>query len=201
MWDTTWNFLIDPKYSGVIQAFAGAASASFAFVLIWTTICQIRIYHKMRIDSILRDRAAIFPKELRFESGHKIGQSAKTQATFWNVMPVWENTGGTPTAEMVNYISLIWINGDIIPPEFDFPNVTNTGTIQLDRLYLGPRQTMFGHTLTLETRRLNETKEGKGFYYLYGWTEYRDVFDRRKLHRTEFCRQLIPKGLPTDPAC
>jgi hypothetical protein len=120
MWDTIWQYVIKSENAGVIQAFSGAASAFFALTLVWTTICQIRIYHMARIDAMKRDRAAVFVKSFLYVPGHKIGLSHKTKAMFWDIMPEWENTGHTRTVGMMNYINVKWIGGEIIPPSSTF---------------------------------------------------------------------------------
>jgi hypothetical protein len=201
MWYAIWQYVIKPENASVIQAFSGAASAIFALTLIWTTVCQIRIYHRMRIDGVHRDRASIFINKFICASGHTVGMSPRDKAMFWDISVEWENTGHTQTMGMINFVNVIWFaNGDI-PTTFEYPDFSDVMPVQRPTIVLGPKQSIYAQAVRIFVGKLDASKRGEGNYYIYGWTEYRDVFKRATVHRTEFCRQVTALGMPDDPTC
>jgi hypothetical protein len=103
---------------------------------------------------------------------------------------------------MMNYISRVWLDGEIIPPEFDFPNMCDVpAEVHFERLFMGPGQTLLAAPVSFDVSKLVDSKQGKGSYYVYGWTEYGDVFDKRKRHRTEFCHRITADGQPSRIGC
>jgi hypothetical protein len=181
-----------------VQAFAGAAQAVFALVLVFVGILQVHIYYKLRRDGIVRDRASVFPQIFEAVSG--VSVTNRNIATFWVFTPKWENTGGTRTAGMINHINITSF-GDI-PQVFDFPDYyTGDWSGSYAKLLLGPRQVLGGKPLAVAVDVLTAAKRGEKRIFLYGWTEYRDIFDRPRLHRTEFCREIMVLGEPNETNC
>jgi hypothetical protein len=180
-----------------VQAFAGAAQAVFALVLVFVGVCQIRIYNKIRRDGIVRDRASVFPQIFDAVPGGLA--TNRNIATFWVFSPKWENTGGTRTVEMINHINIVTFGA--VPNVFDFPDLYRGDWSGYAKLLLGPRQTLGGQPLALPVDVLVAAKLGEKRMFLYGWTEYCDLFDRLRLHRTEFCREIMVLGEPNETNC
>lgn len=184
--------------SVAVQALAGAAQAFFALILIFVGILQVCIYYKLRRDGIIRDRAFVFPQTFGAIPG--VNVATRHTATFWAFEPVWENTGGTRTIEMINHVNFIEF-GSEIPDEFEFPDFYGGDWFGYAKLLLGPRQTLRGQPLERPVDTLLAVKRRERRLFLYGWAEYYDVFDSLRLHRTEFCREIMVLGEPNEINC
>jgi hypothetical protein len=52
---------------------------------------------------------------------------------------------------------------------------------------------MHSHT-EIPVEILDKTRSGRAHVYLWGWTDYDDIFQGTKRHRTEFCVEIIVHG-------
>lgn len=111
------------------------------------------------------------------------------------VQPVWRNSGTTPTKGMRAHCN--WKFFEVDPPDtYDFPDLDANGNEDHNGagnipLFIGPNGTMGGQTLFIPAGLLNRVRAGSGHIFVWGWTQYRDVIETTRLHRTEFCNKLV----------
>ena len=103
------------------------------------------------------------------------------------VMPKWENSGQTPTRRMVNHVNWRFFEGDI-PSDYDFPDTQGEATVPV---LIGPGGTVFTTSLDISASLLERAARREGRIYLWGWTDYDDVFENTPRHRTEFCYEMV----------
>ena len=104
----------------------------------------------------------------------------------WEVNPIFENTGPTPTKNLV-----IKINSQLIPvapPDNEFP-VDQEGPLNHGSM-IRPHATatIEGPVITVE--QIDQIVAGRQRFYIWGWAEYRDVFANTKCHRIRFFNSM-----------
>jgi hypothetical protein len=112
------------------------------------------------------------------------------------IQPQWRNTGATPTKDMTNHVN--WKVFPQEPPEnYSFPDLSHEGK-ETKRgegnisTYIGPNgATALADPLVIPTQYLDMLRQKKGRIFIWGWTEYRDVFPGTPVHRTEFCNEIV----------
>jgi hypothetical protein len=104
----------------------------------------------------------------------------------WNIGIQWENTGDTPTRDLITHISLHEFQGEM-PASYDFPDLNGTTTKSL----LGPKAVCFSPVFSIPDSQARQTFQGESHLYMWGWAEYNDVFPDSDRHRTEFCYELL----------
>ncbi|GEM_PF-3468615 len=103
------------------------------------------------------------------------------------IIPVWENSGDTPTKKMRNYVNWQYFPTDI-PQHFDFPDHFGE---ESTAMIIGPHATIPASPLEIENIYIDNILAGQGHLYIWGWAEYNDVFDKTIRHRTEFCNEVL----------
>jgi len=141
---------------------------------------------------------------------HTVSDSRKTQRAFvyaskFNyrlagdmliIQPIWENSGTTPTRRMINSVSKkIFENNESID-NFTFPDLDENGNPRKDTsgaipVYIGPKGSVYGGSVGIPIKYAEAASKRQCRIFVYGWTEYDDVFSWTKRHRTEFCREII----------
>jgi hypothetical protein len=114
-----------------------------------------------------------------------------TSVVAWEINPVFENTGGTPTVNL-----MIKINSQLVatdPPTDEFPpdyedEPINIGTV------IRPRATatVRGPTIPVEHIDMIAAKSQK--FFIWGWAEYKDIFKGTSCHRIRFLNTMVPSG-------
>jgi hypothetical protein len=142
-------------------------------------------------EAMLRtQRAFVFVKHVCV--GHQINLVQSTTGPLvevvvgWNIGVQWENTGDTPTRDLVTHISIREFEGEM-PADYDFPDLNETTTKSL----LGPRAVCFSPIFAIPDSQARQVFQKKNHLYLWGWAEYDDVFPGTERHRTEFCYELL----------
>jgi hypothetical protein len=117
--------------------------------------------------------------------------------TGWELRLVWQNTGATPTRDMLSHVS-IRFEIDEIQDAFRFPDTWIIGRKQVYvPVYLAPNSTFISDITAFSVAQLQEVRTGQKTLHLYGWADYNDVFFDTPRRRTEFCARVM---LPGDPA-
>jgi hypothetical protein len=120
-----------------------------------------------------------------------------TALTGWELRLVWQNTGATPTRDMLSHVSIRFEAGEI-PDDFRFPDTWVIGKKQVYvPVYLAPNSTFISGVAVFSVAQLQEVRRGQKTLHLYGWADYNDIFFDTPRRRTEFCARVI---LPGDPA-
>jgi hypothetical protein len=105
----------------------------------------------------------------------------------WRMGVVWENSGDTPTRDLITHVSLKFFD-DEIPNNYDFPDLPERN---VSKALIGPRGTIHSASFLISVQEAQDVKNGPKGLYMWGWAEYDDVFPNTKRHRTEFCYELL----------
>lgn len=109
------------------------------------------------------------------------------------VTPAWENSGTTPTRKMFNHVSWKVFNQEP-PNDYMFPDLgvdgNPVGKADNTPFFLGARATSNGPTLEIPFEIVKAVSSKQIRAFIWGWTEYNDVFDNTPRHRTTFCNEL-----------
>jgi hypothetical protein len=107
-------------------------------------------------------------------------------------VPIWENTGNTPTKSLVIRTGCR-ISETSIGDPFNFPQ-----TSEFSRTFAGPKNIVYGDGCHPLRQQIEEVKGGKQFFYIFGDATYEDVFGVK--HVTEFC-QVLRAGYQLTSLC
>ena len=110
---------------------------------------------------------------------------------------MWRNVGKTPTKYMRTNFNRQWrVCAGTLPFDDAFDDAGPQGGS-----FLGPQNTSASSKLHIPEEILILMKMGDAHAYLWGWTEYNDVFQNTPRHRTEFCTEIIVVGDPSNEDC
>jgi hypothetical protein len=103
------------------------------------------------------------------------------------IIPKWENSGDTPTKNMLNYVSWGLFVKDI-PAGFDFPDQGDEERIPI---LIPPHAIIYSGSLEFNKAQIDKVISGEKRLFLWGYAEYNDVFAGTNRHRTEFCNEVV----------
>lgn len=136
-------------------------------------------------------RAFMFIREIKTY----LHQDPATGKFHWTIHPIWANSGNTPTRGL-SINTTYRLLDEPLPNGYDFPEAQE----DLIPTIAGPRSMVEAVSGTLSSEDLAAVKEGKKFFYIWGWAEYHDIFEGTKKRVTRFCNQLIEvDGDPATP--
>ncbi len=136
------------------------------------------------------NRAFISPKFISAIS-HRF-DDAKDK--YWySIIPMWENSGNTPTRDMTIYVNS-YFEFTPMPPDFLFPPFISGEKIPI---FAEPKATFGGSFIDKTGDELAEVKAGTKFFYMWGEARYRDIFVDTTEHITRFAYQVTVLGDPT----
>jgi hypothetical protein len=154
--------------------------AEFAFKSARSLIPEIRG------AMIASNRAFVFVKTIE----HRLIDNKTTRTiTGWNFITQWENGGNTHAKNRTTHVHC-GVSEQPIEFNFEFPDL---GDVVSDGGMIGPKGVMHSHT-EIPVEIFDKTRSGGAHVYLWGWTDYDDIFQRTKRHRTEFCVEIIVHG-------
>jgi hypothetical protein len=88
------------------------------------------------------------------------------------------------------------------PFDFTYPNLDRNGNVDLSPettpAFVGPQSATFAAALDIPIPWIDRVRRGDGRIFIWGWTEYNDVFKTTIHHRTEFCNELVVLGIGAD---
>ncbi len=134
-------------------------------------------------------RAFMFIREIKTY----LHQDAESGRFHWTIHPIWANSGNTPTRGLSINTSYRLLD-EPLPKGYEFPESQE----DLIPTIAGPRSMVEAVSGTLTSEDLAAVKEGRKFFYIWGWAEYHDIFEGTKKRVTRFCNQLIQ--VDGDPA-
>ena len=134
-------------------------------------------------------RAFMFIREIKTY----LHQDPATGTFHWTLHPIWANSGNTPTRGL-SINTTYRLLDEPLPKDYDFPESRE----DLIPTIAGPRSMVEAVSGTLSSEDLAAVKEGRKFFYIWGWAEYHDIFEGTKKRVTRFCNQLIE--IDGDPA-
>lgn len=115
------------------------------------------------------------------------------------VMPLWQNTGGTPTVALRNYVNWKSFAG-VMPDNYAFPDLDGSGNVRTDdrgqaAFFIGPKGEQFAQKLGIPLSEIERARKGELHIYVYGWARYRDTFPFTSEHITRFCHEIEITGI------
>lgn len=127
-------------------------------------------------------RAFMFIREIKTF----LHQDADTGRFHWTIHPIWANSGNTPTRALSINTSYRLMDAPL-SKDFDFP----PGGEVVTSAIAGPRSMVEATPGTLSNEDLQAVKDGRKFFYIWGWAEYHDIFEGTRKRVTKFCNQLV----------
>jgi len=109
------------------------------------------------------------------------------QILAWRIHAVWRNSGRTPTKFMLAGKSVLAVSGEL-PADFDYPDL---GTGPTSKTFIGAGAEIDAGGLVVPMHILTQAKLGQHRLYMWGWTDYSDVFENQRRYRSEFCSEII----------
>jgi hypothetical protein len=123
---------------------------------------------------------------------------ANSQILGWRLTTEWQNTGITPTKDMITWTTKrLFLT---VPEDFDFPRPPEAAD---HSSVIGPGATLRASPIFIPIADLEKTRVKQGTILLWGRFEYNDVFDGTPRHQTSFCAEVsvdgninVPEGTP-----
>lgn len=110
----------------------------------------------------------------------------------WDFIPVWNNSGQTPTVSAVSMINFAFVDGDVdVPALLEYADQGVPG-----RSFNPPAAIMHGDSIKIEIEQAIRMRAGASRAFVWGWIDYNDVFPDTERHRTEFCFEIKVTGNP-----
>jgi hypothetical protein len=107
------------------------------------------------------------------------------------ISPEWENSGTTPTRDLsINVNWTPYAVGD--PP----PGLVHSFGEPPIRLFLGPKAVSFSGSVSIPPSEYENAKRGAARLFVWGRSEYSDVFEGTNPHFTQFCFQIDIRSIP-----
>src|ERR1700738_2911812 len=116
-----------------------------------------------------------------------IAISSVDKITALDATVILENTGNTPTKNMIYHTSMKISDGDI-PGDFDFPDL---GPRQPRRSFIAPKTWVGTFDFPIGREELIASQAGHRRIFVWGWADYDDTFAGTPRHRTEFCSEIF----------
>ncbi|OWW19176.1 hypothetical protein [Noviherbaspirillum denitrificans] len=140
---------------------------------------------------IAGQRAFMFIREIKTY----LHQDPDTGGFHWTIHPIWANSGNTPTRGLAINTTYRLLDAPL-PKDFEFPASQDAPVPTI----AGPRSMVEAVSGSISADDLAAVKEGRKFFYIWGWAEYHDIFEGTKKRVTRFCNQLIEiDGNPASP--
>jgi len=105
----------------------------------------------------------------------------------------WRNAGNTPTVDLAVQVWPL-LSEKEMPGDFTFDKYVEPGPAAL-----AAGGVIESDALTLTAKDGRGVRDGKLFFYIWGWARYRDVFDGSAQHQTRFCVRITMLGEPALP--
>lgn len=143
------------------------------------------------------ERAFIFVKNISLTvdrdrkvptpSGNVIGGQPQS----YRIAVNFENSGQTPAVRVVYNFNCKSI-GEKLLAGFSFPDIAPA-----NRGVLGPKATLAVRDRSIPAQSISDIVSGKARWFIWGWVDYDDIFDKTDRHRTEFCFEVAGSRLPS----
>jgi len=129
----------------------------------------------------------------------KLTDTRKKKVISCQIIPIFQNSGATPTRNMTVHVSFFQTEKPI-PENFDYPDL---GDCQRIPFYLAPHMEQETGAITVPIKTIADVRNHTLDYYIYGWIRYKDIVGGGNSHLTEFCYGISevlgdPMGV-TDP--
>jgi hypothetical protein len=121
----------------------------------------------------------------------------KTKVVAYNISPVIQNSGATPTKNMHIHFNT-FPSAQPLPDNFDYPDF---GEKVLIPFFLAPHVEQESVPIKIPMEIITLIQNNSLHFYIYGWIRYRDRVGGKDVHSSDFCYDLSEiTGDPTNPA-
>jgi hypothetical protein len=175
-WATKW---------APVVTFFNLSLILFTFLLVKITNKQADISDRQTRDNEAVQRAFVISRGTVSMTAQQAADNTITGVSLY--LP-WENSGTTPTENMIQHANWCAIYNSL-PKGYWFPDLGVQGGEDTP-LVLGPRAQLNTSPLTVNIERMRLIQSHKMRLFLWGWTTYNDIFPGSKGHRTEFCYEV-----------
>ena len=167
-------------HNGTITALATIVIAAFTAILTIVTNRQARLTKEALVTT---ERAFVFLEDFDTEWSFQPG-SVNNRIGRFLIKPRWRNNGTTPTKNMLVAVNWSHWMGD--PPagfkyEYGDPRA---------RMFLGPQATEWSTGIDIPSPVASSALKGDQHIFIWGRTDYEDIFDGTRPHFTEWCYRL-----------
>lgn len=165
-----------------VITFLAVGGYAVVAILQWRALLESNRINREALVSV--QRAYVTP---RFpQLGDHILINPKTKQRSLEFSIIWENSGTTPTRNMLTYVN-VSAREDPLPEDFAFHDIGHDRQIPF---VLGPRATASATPRNVSVDVLEGIRHNTMHLYFWGWTKYRDIFQGTKEHTTRFCYEL-----------
>jgi len=120
--------------------------------------------------------------------------------TGWTITPKWKNGGNTRAKHLYSHVSWDHFPG-ALPEDFTFPDLMLPEMAEEHSATFIPAGGVVTNDLIeIPVELLDAARMGFVRIFIWGWTEYDDIFERSPPHRTEFCNEIVVTRDPYNPA-
>jgi hypothetical protein len=175
-------------HNGSVSAIAAVFIAGFTLTLWLVSRRQADLIER---TLIVGERAFVFVERIN-PLWEPISSSGDFSFTF---RPMWKNSGHTQTRRMKTRVNSEFRDTPL-PEDFDFRGALAAEAPAL----LGPGAVITGgFDRSYTSTDLDEIKDRKKYLYVWGWTEYNDIFPNTPKHITRYCSQVKVFGDTRQP--
>jgi hypothetical protein len=179
----------------IIVAFLQFVAIGIQAVFLWLAFKATKKSADIAEAALVQlNRAFISPKGLTCLS-HRNEDIKGAEKYWYSIVPIWENSGNTPTRDMTIYVNS-YFESTPMPSDFRFPPFISSEKIPI---FAGPKATFGGSWVTKTGDELAKVKAGTKYFYIWGEARYRDIFATIPDHITRFAYQITVLGNPADP--
>ena len=204
------NSSSEPSWVPIVQGLSAIAGLVIAAVIGGINFAQWTVYNS-QAKIMMRQLAIARTSARAAQTSAETAQQAlvSTQRAFVflqsfevrviagevRVMPRWENSGVTPANPFRNYVSWRTFRG-APAADFEFPDLDPAGNPiagkgQGETFFIGPKATMYAENVRIPIEIMEQARAGHLRIFIWGWGEYNDMFSGTKIHRSEFCREMV----------
>lgn len=105
--------------------------------------------------------------------------------TQYKIVPLWENSGTTPTRNLSININWTPYSGGNLPDGFGYEYGTDP-----TRLFLGPKAESNYGSFDIPISEIRQAKAKTARIFVWGRADYSDIIEGTRQHFTEFCFRL-----------
>jgi hypothetical protein len=145
-------------------------------------------------------RAFMFPRGVDLErvtSARLTGDLTGTKPIAWQARVKWENSGNTPTKNLIISTNCVTTSGPVAEPYTITATDEQKGHFLVNNevaFVFGPKQMNYAGPCVLHPIIILFHQLDWLHFYVYGSARYRDVIDPETIHLTEYCFELLIRG-------
>lgn len=181
------------NYALVTTVFTGVL-AVMSLVGLWQAYL-LRESNGINRESLQSAQRAYVSFSPRVEAGKGTGPDLNLKKVeFWMIRVPIANNGNTVIKRGKAYVNK-YASNTPIDEKFDFTDKDATGEVIPGPLFIGPHDTIYTRAMQVPIQTIQDVYDKKAHFYVYGWADYRDIFDTTPDRTTRFCYELTLVGI------